>query len=147
VIRARAHADVECPLEQAFDFLADLRNEPEFNADAFAVVKVTPGEIGLDTAYTERVKRMGRFDVRIHRYDRPHELGFDATGDRADVRVVFRFSPIAGGRTAIDADVEFQPKGATRALTPVLRLVLPRMFQRQRPAGIKRALEAYAKRG
>jgi len=55
VIRARGQIRIDRPPEAVFDFLADLSNEPKFNPDARDIVKVTDGEIGLGSVYTETV--------------------------------------------------------------------------------------------
>jgi hypothetical protein len=143
VIRAHGQIHIDRPPEQVFDFLADLQNEPQFNKDASDIVKVTDGEVGLGTQYTETVKPLGYFEVRIHEFDRPGLLGFDAKNKRADIRVVFRFTA-AGGGTDMATDMEMQPKGVFKLMTPLLRPMMQRTMQNQRGPSIKRAVEGLA---
>jgi hypothetical protein len=142
VIRARGQIRIERPSEQVFDFLADLSNEPQFNSDASDIIKVTEGEIGLGTRYTESVKPLGFFEVLIHEYDRPRLLGFDARNARADIRVVFAFTEVDGA-TDMTAELEMSPKGAFRLTTPLLGPMMRRTMQKQRGPNIKRAVESH----
>jgi hypothetical protein len=142
VIRARGEVRIERSREQVFDFLADLRNEPQFNSDARDIVKVTAGEIGLNTVYTETVRPLGFFEVRIHEYDRPRLLGFDAKNARADIRVIFRLTS-ADGATDMTAEIEMAPRGAFRVMTPLLGPMLRRMMSKQRGPKIKHAVESH----
>jgi hypothetical protein len=146
MIRARGQIRIERPAEQVFDFLADLSNEPQFNPDASDIVNVTEDEIGLGTVYTETVKPLGFFEVRIHEYDRPRLLGFDARNSRADIRVVFRFTPVDGA-TDMTAELDMEPKGAFRLMTPLLGPMVRRTLQKQRGPRIKRAVESQGPAG
>ncbi len=141
MIRATGEIAIERPPEQCFDFIADLENEPKFNPDASNVRRVTDGQIGLGTTYTETVKPLGFFEVRIDEYDRPTLLGFDARNPRADIHVRFRFES-RGAATLLRGEIEMQPKGALRLLEPALRPVLKRVYERKRGPMIKRAIEA-----
>ena len=145
MIRATGEISIDRPPEQAFDFVADLRNEPAFNPDASDVRKVTEGPIGLGTVYTERVRPLGPFEVRIDEYDRPRLLGFDARNPRADIRVRFHFEERDGG-TRLRAEIEMAPNGALRLAEPVLRPMMRRTYERKRGPMIKRALEAQPRR-
>jgi Polyketide cyclase / dehydrase and lipid transport len=140
VIRATGTILVDRPADEAFDFVADLSNEPTFNPDATDIRKTTPGPIGLGTTYEEDVKPLGHFVVRIDEYERPSLLGFDARNRRADILVRFRFTP-ERGKTRLDAEIEFQPKGALRLLAPLLRRRMKRMYEHERGPSLKRALE------
>jgi carbon monoxide dehydrogenase subunit G len=140
MITAQGEIQIERPPEEAFDFIADLRNEPQFNPDASDIVKVTGGPVGLGTVYTENVKPLGAFEVTIDRYERPSLLGFDAKNARADIRVRFHFTPEGDG-TRLRAEIEMQPKGALRLAEPLLRPMMRRMYERKRAPMIKQALE------
>ena len=141
MIRAEGGVRVERPAEEASDFIADLSNEPAFNPAASDIVKQTDGPIGVGTVYTEHVKPLGRFETRIDVYERPTLLGFDATNPRADVRVRFHFEP-DGGATTIRAEIEFEPKGALRIATPLLRPMIMREYERKRAPKLKQAIES-----
>jgi carbon monoxide dehydrogenase subunit G len=141
VIRAGGSIRVDRPVEEVFDFVADLDNEPRFNPDASNIRKTSDGPIGLGTTYEEDVKPLGHFLVRIHEYDRPRLLGFDARNPRADITVRFRFTPSGDAATDVAVEMEMRTKGALRALEPVLRPLVERMYERKRAPMLKRALE------
>jgi Polyketide cyclase / dehydrase and lipid transport len=140
MIRARGTVQVRRSAEDCFDFIADLCNEPKFNPDASHIVKATDGPIGLGTVFTENVKPLGHFEVRIDEYERPRLLGFDARNARATIPVRFRFASV-GSETRIDAEIELQLKGPLRLLEPVMRPLVSRMYERKRGPMLKRALE------
>jgi uncharacterized protein YndB with AHSA1/START domain len=141
VIRARGQIRIERPPEAVFDFLADLTNEPLFNPDARDIVKVSEGDVRLGTVYTETVKPLGFFEVRVHQFERPRLLGYDAKNTHADIRVLFRFEHADGG-TKLTAEMEMEPKGTFRLLTPLLGPMMRRTMQKQRAPRIKQAVEA-----
>ena len=141
MIRASGSFTVERPAEEAFDFVADLENEPTFNPDASNIVRTSADPIGLGTTYEEDVKPLGHFVVRIHEYERPTLLGFDATNRRADIRVLFRFRPRDASTTDVSAEIEMRPKGMLRLAEPLLRPMVRRMYERRRAPMLKRALE------
>ena len=140
MIRATGRVSVDRPAEEVFDFVADLENEPEFNPDASNIRKTTDGPIGLGTTYEEDVKPLGHFVVRIHEYERPTLLGFDARNPRADIRVLFRFTP-RGAATDVAAEIEMAMKGPLRLLEPILRPMVQRMYDRKRGPMLKQAVE------
>lgn len=78
MIRASWQIRVERPAGEIFDFVADLRNEPQFNPDASNIEQQTPGPVGLGTVWTEDFKRIGRYETTIDVYEPPSSLGFDA---------------------------------------------------------------------
>jgi hypothetical protein len=146
MIRASGSVVVERPAEECFDFVADLRNEPSFNPDASNIRQTSPGPIGLGTKWEEDVRPLGHFVVTVDRYDRPRELGFDARNPRADIGVLFRFAP-DGQRTSITAEIEMRPRGPLKLLTPILRPMMQRMYERRRAPMLKRALEGSGPKG
>ena len=141
MIHATGSIRIERPAEAIFDYVSDLRNEPEFNPDASSIVKTSPGPIGLGTVYEEDVKPLGDFVVTIDRYERPTLLGFDAKNKRADIRVRFHFTP-DGAATNVRAQIEFRLRGPLRALEPLLRPMIGRVYERKRGPMLKRACEA-----
>jgi Polyketide cyclase / dehydrase and lipid transport len=141
VITAAWQISIARPQEQVFDFVADLRNEPQFNPDASNIVQETPGEIGLGTVYTEDFKRIGSFRTTIHRYERPGALGFDARNPRCDANVQFTFSPAGEGETDVGCTVTLTMKGFMR-LTEGLAAGTVRKQISTRGPMLKRAVES-----
>ena len=76
---------IDRPPEQVFDFIADMRNESGWNPDLTGVIKTTDGPMGMGTTFVGDSRRDGRVSIEIVRYERPWELGFRATGERASM--------------------------------------------------------------
>jgi hypothetical protein len=71
------------------DFLADPRNEPNYNPLILAARKTTSGPIGLGTRYVQQVKSFGRVgdvDIEIVEYQRLGHLAFDICSAGMQVR-------------------------------------------------------------
>ena len=71
MIEADWQITIKRPADEVFDFVADLRNESQFNPDASNIVQKTDGTIGLGTAFEEDFKRIGRYVTTIDIYQRP----------------------------------------------------------------------------
>jgi len=141
VIRASWQIRIERPAGEIFDFVADLRNEPQFNPDASNIEQRTPGPVGLGTVWTEDFKRIGRYETTIDVYDRPSGLGFDARNPKTDALVRFRFEPQGEAATDVGCVVELTMKGAMRILEPLLAPMIRRQIEQSRGPMLKRALE------
>ncbi len=68
------------PVEEVFDFVADSRNEPQYNPAMAGVELLTPLPIGLGTRFRARMGRAGtQMLVELTEFDRPHRLGSRTT--------------------------------------------------------------------
>lgn len=141
MIRASWQIRIERPAGEIFDFVADLRNEPQFNPDASNIEQQTPGPVGLGTVWTEDFKRIGRYETTIDVYDRPSSLGFDARNPKTDALVRFRFEPQGEAATDVSCVVELTMKGAMRILEPLLAPMIRRQIEQSRGPLLKKALE------
>jgi uncharacterized protein YndB with AHSA1/START domain len=141
VIRATWTQRIERPPEEVFDYVADLDHEPEWNPDASNVVRTTPGEVGLGTVWEEDFRRVGHYVTTIDRYERPHELSFDARNPRTDAHVGFGFSPDGDGATEVSCVVELTMKGPVRLFEPLMAGPVRKQIERSRGPLLKQALE------
>jgi len=69
---------IERDIEDVFDFVADERNEPQFNPRMSRVELVTPEPIGPGSQFVAESRMMGRaFDVTVEYtvFERPRTLG------------------------------------------------------------------------
>jgi uncharacterized protein YndB with AHSA1/START domain len=110
------------PIEEVFDFVADERNEPTFNARMLRAEKVTQGPIGTGTRFLATMKSMGRtFDITIEytAYQRPTRLGSTSSTSSADTRGALTFEPHPGG-TRMRWSWDVEPKGVSKLLTPLI---------------------------
>ena len=140
MIRASWQMRIARPVEEVFDYIADLQNEPEWNPDASNVVRTSPGQIGLGTVWEEDFRRVGHYVTTVDEYERPSVVSFDARNDRADAHVRFELSADGPGATDVSCAVVLTMKGAMRMLEPLLRSTIRRRIERDRPATLQRAL-------
>jgi hypothetical protein len=132
---------VERPVEEVFDFVADLHNEPQFNPDASNIVKKTDGAIGLGTVFEEDYKRVGRYLTTIDVYQRPTELGFDARNPKADALVRFHLAPQGPSATSVSCTVELTMKGPMRFAEPLMAPMIRKQIESTRGPMLKSALD------
>jgi len=140
MIRGSWTTEISRPVEEVFDYVADLDNEPQWNPDVSSVRKTTDGPIGEGTVFEEEVARTGHYVVTVDRYDRPREVGFDARNARMDALVRFRFTPAGIGVTQVDCNVELTPHGFMRLLEPLLRRQVEKGVAVDRPRTFRAAL-------
>jgi hypothetical protein len=129
------------PTTEVFDYVADLRNEPEWTPDASNIVKHTDGEVGEGTVFEEDFRRVGHYITTVDVYEPASQLGFDARNPRTDARVRFTFAPKSPNETQIDCTVQLTMKGPMRVLEPLLAPMIRRQIEHSRGPGLKAALE------
>ena len=130
------------PAAAVFDFAADQRNEPRYNPRMVRAEKVTGGRREGDGVPLGRAGRGAATEMRseLTAYHRPAWLASRTTMARADIAGTLTFAPVPGGTRMHWAWV-VRPKGASRLLNPVIRLI-GRRQERAIWTGIKRYLEA-----
>lgn len=134
---------IERPPEEVFDFVADERNEPQFNPRMTRAEKTTPGPIGPGTRFSAEMVNMGRpvaMTIEYTGYDRPRWLSSSTHTAAMEIWGTLRFDPAPGG-TRMRWRWELRPRGLVKLLGPLVG----RMGRRQEQtiwAGLKRRLEA-----
>ena len=110
--------------EAAFDFFADLRNEPEWNHGHVRDVRMTSAPpIGQGTTFEGRHPGFGTATWRLVEYERPRHLVIEGFVGKAPYRYVGDFESVDGG-TLFRGRVEWEPRGIWRALGPLLHPLL-----------------------
>jgi hypothetical protein len=64
-------------VEVVFDFVADQRNEPQYNPRMVRAAKITDGPVGKGTVFRSATKSLGRtaeMSIELTGYDRPVRL-------------------------------------------------------------------------
>jgi uncharacterized protein YndB with AHSA1/START domain len=141
VIRAAWTQRIERPVEEVFDYVADLDHESEWNPDASNTVRTTPGEIGIGTVWEQDFRRAGHVVSEVDGYERPRLVSFHASSPTSEARVRFEFAPAGDAATELSCAVELALKGGMRLLEPLLRTRLQRRMERSRGPMLKRLLE------
>lgn len=131
---------IAAPAETVFDYVTDVRREPEWNPQLREAAKLTPGPVGAGTRYRVRFGRgVGAAIVENTAFDRPRGWSAVSTSRRLDVRFSGQVTGLPGG-CQLTVRNELSPRGALRVFSPVLRGVLRRSWD-QDLAAIKAIIE------
>ncbi len=122
--------DIAASAELVFDYVTDVRREPEWNPQLREAEKLTPGPVGTGTRYRVRFGRgVGEALIQTTAFDRPRSWSAVSTSRRLDVRFRGQVTETPGGcRLAVHN--ELAPRGLLRVLSPLLSGVLRRSWQR-----------------
>lgn len=115
------------PVEEVFDFVADERNEPQYNPQMRRVEQTSSGPIGRGTQFRCEMGRNVEMAWAITAYERPRRLG---GAGRAVVRLLtalptmeiqgtLTFDAVPGG-TRMRWSWQLEPCGVFRLLTPLI---------------------------
>ena len=88
------------PVEVVFDYVADQRNEPQYNQRMVRAEKITEGPVGAGTVFHSAVASHGRSaEMRIEytAYRRPTLLASTTTMYQADFTATLTFEPVPAG--------------------------------------------------
>jgi uncharacterized protein YndB with AHSA1/START domain len=132
------------PVDEVFDFMADGRNEPQYNPHMLRAEQTSAGPIGLGTRFSTEVTTRGRsmeMAYEITAYERPQRLASRTIKAVVDVQSTETFDPVPGG-TRLRWLWEVEPRGVFKLLTPLLARMLGRRLDTVL-ANIKRLLEAH----
>lgn len=133
------------PVEVVFDFVADQRNEPQYNPDMVRAEKATAGPIGKGTRFESAVRSAGRTAemlIEVTGYERPRLLVSTTTMKQFDIEYTLRFDPVGGG-TRMRWSGQVRQKGAFRLLGPLVTWMGNRQ-ERRIWASLKSHLEGAA---
>ena len=119
MIRTQGEFTVDRPVEEVFDYLADVRNELEWNPTIRSAEKITDGPVRSGTRFVGHYKPLGRATVDIVEMDRPRSIRFLADWKRMGFDADFRLSP-AGTGTHAEVTLLLQPKGVLKLLAPLI---------------------------
>lgn len=123
---------IERPPEVVFDYLADQRNEVEYNPEMIRSEKMTNGPIGVGTRFAATVKSRGRpTDMLIEgtEFDRPARFGTRTSMSSADIEGVLTLARQGAG-TRMSWAWQLRPKGALKVLRPLMAVMGRRQEQR-----------------
>jgi len=139
-MKGQMRCHVSRSAEDAYDLLADLRNESGWNPRVVRVEQVTPGPVGTGTKFHGTYRGIGVLDTVLLECDRPSRIAFRSERLRMGIEGAFVLTPTAGG-TDVALDADLRPRGLLSKMAPFLGAV----FGRQNAAADKRlkaALEA-----
>jgi hypothetical protein len=141
--RIAGEVEIQAPVEEVFDLVADERNEPLYNPRIVRAAKVGDAPVGPGARYVVEPRgtgRRGEMTVETVEYDRPRRLRSVVVSSYLAVDGVLAFTPVGDG-TRLRWDWDMRLVGPVRLLSPVLRLVGPR-WERRNWVGLKEHVES-----
>lgn len=131
---------IAAPTETVFNYVTDVRREPQWNPQLREAEKLTPGPVGAGTRYRVRFGRgVGAAIIENTAFDRPRGWSAVSTSRRLDVRFPGPGHRAAGLVPAGRADRVVLARGVAR-IVPVLRRLMRRSWD-QDLAAIKAIIE------
>jgi uncharacterized protein YndB with AHSA1/START domain len=131
---------IDRPVEEVFDYLADVRNELEWNPTIRSAQKVTEGPIRTGTRFIGDYRPLGRATIDIVEMDRPLSIRFLATWTRLSFDGAFTLAQ-AGTGTVVHVTLVLQPRGVLKLLFPLIARQVARQMRSHGPL-MGSALEA-----
>jgi len=130
-------------INDVFDFVADERNEPDFNPQMKSVDKLTQDPIGLGTQFRAEIMSGGKplsILIEYTKFDRPHRLRSRTTMPGMTIVGELLFETV-GDETRMHWAWTMQPLGFMRLLKPLI-ILIGRRQEREIWASLKECLEA-----
>ncbi|HET7247443.1 MAG TPA: SRPBCC family protein [Streptosporangiaceae bacterium] len=119
---------IAAPAEKVFDYVTDVRREPEWNPQLREPEKLTAGPVGAGTRYRVRFGRgVGTAIIENTGFDRPRSWSAVSTARRLTVRFRGQVTPDPRG-CQLAVHTELQPRGVLRVLSPLLRRLVRRSW-------------------
>lgn len=113
------------PLETVFEYFADLRHEPEYNARVHDIRKTTDGPLACGTRFEGHHDGIGTVSWTVVEFDAPRHLSLEGHLGSGRYRWVSDFEGAPTGEgTTVRGRLEWQPGGALARLGPLLRPLL-----------------------
>jgi uncharacterized protein YndB with AHSA1/START domain len=111
------------PVEVVFDYVADQRNEPQYNPRMVRAEKVTEGPVGPGMLFRSTLASMGRpAEMRIEctAYQQPALLASTTTIRQADFTVTLTFEPVPAGHPDSVCPRRFRPESNSSRVGPAV---------------------------
>jgi uncharacterized protein YndB with AHSA1/START domain len=122
VIHVTGDIVIDRSVEDVFDYVADERNEPTYNAQMRLAEKVSDGPIGVGTQYRGEVVSGGRpvsMIIEVTEYERPGRLASKTTMSSMDIVYTLTFEPVREG-TRMRWSGEIEPHGMLKLMGPIV---------------------------
>lgn len=129
MVRIEGDIVINRPVDEVFDFVADERNEPQYNPRMLRAEKISPGPVGLGTRFRAEISTIGRpaeMTIENTGYERPRRLESSTRLSTMDIDGALTFEPVPGG-TRMQWAWEVRPRGVLRLMAPLVA----RMGRRQ----------------
>jgi len=134
--------EIARPIDEVFDFAADMRNELKWNPDVESMVMITDGPVGVGTRFQAKWHTSPSVVTECTSFDRP--VGFSYhNGGPIEVDLTISLRPTASG-TLLNSRFDARPHGFFRLIFPIFLIILGRQ-EKANMLNVKRFLEAPAR--
>jgi hypothetical protein len=140
--RVRGSIDIDRPIDEVFEVVADQTNEPLYNPAMTASHRFDAGPIGVGTRFRATVLTRGKpheVEIEITGFERPCEMASRSVMGRNRVTGRLRFDPVASG-TRLSWDWGVEVGRGARVLDPLVA-VIGRRQERAIWGGLKHYME------
>jgi uncharacterized protein YndB with AHSA1/START domain len=127
------------PPGEVFDYLADPRNELEWNPKVEVMEKITDGPLGVGTQFRAKWTKSKLVTMECKKFDRPNGWVYVNDGP-VTVELDITLSP-SGAGTTLTSRFDARPHGAFRLIFPIF-LVMMRREEARNMQLLKQAVEA-----
>ncbi|MGP6174406.1 SRPBCC family protein [Corynebacterium sp. A21] len=128
MIIVETSVEIERPVPDVFDFIADMTNAPLWQTGLHSVQRMPPGPVRVGSEHVFARRFAGRelkSRNRITLYDPPFRLGFEIPDGQMSGHAVYEVTPTDLGSRVI-CRMEFQTSGVSRFADPLLTRILRR---------------------
>jgi uncharacterized protein YndB with AHSA1/START domain len=131
-MRIEESVEINRPLEEVFDYVANHENLPEWSGIVLEVQKETEGQLQEGDRFTVVAKFLGRrfetpFEVSAHQPPRRHSDR--SMGGPFEQEYTYTFEETAGSGTRFTQVAEGEPEGFFRLAGPLLEIAGRRQFR------------------
>ncbi len=132
MVRVEGEIDIDRPVEEVFDFVADERNEPRFNPQMRRAERISDGPIGVGARFRAEMVSMGRtveMVIEFTDFERPRRLASSTHMSSMDIRYTLTFEPAPEG-TRMRWSGDLKPRGIFKLMSPLVARMGRRQEQR-----------------
>ncbi len=118
--------DIDRPVPEVFDFVADMTNAPLWQAGLSLVQRTPPGPVRVGSEHVFERRFAGRAlksRNRITAFQPPSRIAFEIPDGSISGRAAYEVTPTAGG-SRVSCRMEFRAAGPGRLLEPLLARLL-----------------------
>jgi carbon monoxide dehydrogenase subunit G len=135
---------IDCPINEVFDFISDLRNGPKMNEDILSVEKLTEGPIGVGSKFKEtKVIRGRNAEAMIEVVLFEANKAFSAQSEVNGLKVTYHYQLSEGNNgTIVKFQCELKTSGLIMTLTKPLIAKILKKEDGDHLTYIRRALES-----
>jgi hypothetical protein len=121
-VHVQGSIEIERPVQEVFDFVADQRNEPVYNPEMTASEKLTEGAVGVGTRYRAVTEGYGKpitMDIEVTGFERPRSIDTSTHMQQMDIHGGMTFEETPTG-TRMSWSWSLYPAGVLRLASPLI---------------------------